>query len=261
MDKANPVSAHVTSEIRSKVLIVRINRAQKKNALTIDMYAALNDALRGAQDNGAIRAVLIAGQPGCFTAGNDIADFLDHPPLDSTHPVFAFLSTLASARKPLVAAVSGIAVGIGTTLLLHCDLVYAADDARFALPFVDLGVVPEAASSLLLPRLCGHQRAAELLLLGQPFGAEAAHDIGFVNEICAKQDVFEKALAAAIMLAGKPQAALMATKSLLKRGAEPIAERLAEENRVFAERLKSPEAKEAFNAFLERRKPDFSQFD
>ena len=241
------------------VTTLTLNRADKKNSLTRAMYTALADALEQAQANDAVRAVLLQGDMAVFSAGNDIADFLAHPPTDPSSPVFRFLRAIAAFPKPLVAAVCGPAVGIGTTMLLHCDLVYAGDNAAFSLPFVNLGLCPEAASSLLLPRLLGHQRAAEALLLGEPFMAEAALEVGLVNRIVPPTECNAIAQTQARKLAAKPLASLLETKRLMKQGqVEPVLERMAEEGAIFARMLTEPAAREAFTAFMEKRKPDFS---
>jgi enoyl-CoA hydratase/carnithine racemase len=243
------------------VLRIELNRPEKKNAITIAMYQALGDALQSASGDRGIRAVLLHGKPEVFSSGNDVADFLADPPRGEDFAPFRFLRVLARFDKPLVAAVSGAAIGIGTTLLLHCDLVYAAAGARFQLPFASLGLAPEAASSLLLPRLAGWQKAAELLMLGEPFTAETAQDIGLVNRVVPAEALLETATAAARALATKPPAALRATKALMKQAlSAQVDEAMSREIREFTERLRSPEAKEAFAAFLEKRKPDFSRF-
>ena len=200
---------HVITELDSGVLIVRMNRPEKKNALTVDMYLAISAAMKRAETDKAVRVVLFTGQEDCFTAGNDLKDFIDHPPDSSTadDPVFEFLGALGAAQFPMVAAVGGTAVGVGTTMLLHCELVYAADNARFLLPFINLAVVPEAASSLLLPRTVGYQRAAELFMLGESFTAEQAHEMGIVNRVCRPDELFETAMTGARKLAEKPRAA------------------------------------------------------
>ena len=253
---------HILSETRDGVARVEINRPDKKNALTAAMYQAMADAIKAAEAAAAVRVLLIHGKPDLFTAGNDLQDFLDNPPRDDDRPVFRFLYGISQAQKPIVAAVAGAAVGIGTTMLLHCDLVYAAPNARLQLPFVNLGLVPEAASSLLLPALAGYQRAAELLLLGEPFSAHKGKEIGLVTEVVPEAELFGVAMAQAQKLAARPAASLRLTKQLLKQGqAAAVAQRIRQESEHFGERLKSPEAKEAFTAFLEKRKPDFSRFD
>ena len=254
------MSEHILTELRDGILRIEIRRPEKKNALTSPMYAAMADALDRAAREDAVRVVLIHGQPGVFTAGNDLADFLNGPG-DPDRPVFRFLRGIAAAPKPLIAAVSGNAVGIGTTMLLHCDLVYAGESARFQLPFVNLGLCPEAASSLLLPRLVGHQRAAELLFFGEPFDAARAREIGLVNAIHAEAVLLDAALERARKLTTLPAASLRATKMLLKKAPSAmVTQAMLDEGTVFQQRLSSPEAKEAFSAFLEKRKPDFSRF-
>ena len=255
------MAEQVLTERSDGVLRIELNRPDKKNALTIAMYRALGDALQSAQADPAVRAVLLHGKPEVFSSGNDLADFLADPPKGQDAPPFRFLRLLSHFDKPIVAAASGMAIGIGTTMLLHCDLVYAAAGTRFHLPFVNLALTPEAGSSLLLPRLAGWQRAAELLLLGEPFSAERARELGFVNEVLAPQELLGKARAAALALAAKPPAALRRTKALMRSGLIAALEHaMSEEAVAFGERLASPEAKEAFSAFLEKRKPDFSRF-
>jgi enoyl-CoA hydratase/carnithine racemase len=253
---------HIITESRDGVLRIEINRPDKKNALTSAMYQAMADAIRLAETDAKVRVVLIHGKADQFTAGNDLQDFLDNPPRDDARPVFQFLYGISQAQKPIVAAVAGVAVGIGTTMLLHCDLVYAAPNARLQLPFVNLGLVPEAASSLLLPALLGYQRAAELLLLGEPFTAQKAKEIGLVTEVVPEGELFATAMAQAKKLAGKPASSVRLTKKLMKQGQmEAVAQRIKVESDHFGERLASPEAKEAFSAFLEKRKPDFGRFE
>ncbi|MFX1673289.1 enoyl-CoA hydratase [Paraburkholderia sp. A2WS-5] len=246
----------------SGVLTITINRPERKNALTPAMYQAMADELASAQDDAAVRAVLVRGHAEIFTAGNDIEDFLKSPPTGADSPVANFLKAIAAFEKPIVAAVTGAAIGVGTTLLLHCDLVYAADTARFAMPFAQLGLCPEAASSLLLPRVAGYQGAAEKLLLGETFDAAEAHRMGFVNRVlpAAELDAFVAAQLA--KLVAQPASSLRATKALMKRASAPeIEARMDEEGAQFRKMLTAPEAREAFTAFLQKRKPDFRQFD
>ena len=240
------------------VSTITFNRLDKKNALTEAMYSALAEAMQLAATDEAVRVLVIQGDASVFTAGNDIKDFLEHPPTSTDAPVFRFLRQLVSFPKPLIAAVAGPAVGVGTTMLFHCDLVYAGDNAAFAMPFVNLGLCPEAGSSLLAPQLVGHQRAAELLLLGEPFLAETARDLGLVNRITAPTEVNELAGAQARRLASKPMSSLLETKRLLKQGQQAaLLERVAEEAAVFARMLGEPAAREAFTAFMEKRPPQF----
>ncbi len=253
---------NIRTESRDGVLCIEIDRPEKKNALTAAMYQGMADAIKSAEADAKVRVVLIHGKPDVFTAGNDLQDFLDNPPRDDARPVFQFLYGISRAQKPIVAAVAGVAVGIGTTMLLHCDLVYAAPNARLQLPFVNLGLVPEAASSLLLPALVGYQRAAELLMLGEPFDAHKAREIGLITDVVPADRLFDTAMAQARKLVEKPAASLRLTKQLLKQAqAEAVAQRIKLESDHFGVRLASPEAKEAFSAFLEKRKPNFSAFD
>jgi len=243
------------------VLEIRITRPHKKNALTAAMYAELADVINSVAGDPEVRAILLTGCGDAFTAGNDLADFLEHPPSGTDSPVFRFLEAISTTPQPLVAAVNGMAIGIGTTLLLHCDLVYASDKARFQLPFVNLGLVPEAAVSLLLPRAAGHARAAELLMLGEPFDAAHAESAGLLTAIVEDQALPQKARTAAMKLAAKPRGALRATKALMRRDDEPVADRMQAEVAEFAARLVSPAAREAFSAFLEKRAPNFTGLD
>ena len=241
------------------VMTITINRVEKKNSLTSAMYASLADALDSASRDAAVRVVVIQGHELIFSAGNDINDFLSVPPDTSDAPVFRFLRLLSTFAKPLVAAVCGPAVGIGTTMLLHCDLVYAGDNAAFSMPFVNLGLCPEAASSMLVPQLMGHQRAAEALLLGEPFTAETALEVGLINRIVPPAEANALAQMQAQKLAAKPLSSLLETKRLMKLGNAPlIAGRLAEEISSFGRMLREPAAREAFTAFVEKRRPDFS---
>ena len=253
---------HILTETKDGVLRIEIDRPDKKNALTAAMYQAMADALNAAEADSKARVVLIHGKSDLFTAGNDLQDFLDNRPRDENRPAFQFLRSISRAQKPIVAAVAGAAVGIGTTMLLHCDLVYAAPNARLQLPFVNLGLVPEAASSLLLPALVGYQRAAELLLLGEPFSAQTAKDIGLVTAVVAEDLLLETALAQAKKLAQKPAVSVRLTKRLMKRSfVAAMAEQMELEIGHYGELLGAPAAKEAFTAFFEKRKPDFSKFD
>lgn len=251
---------HISVSIQDRILSIRMDRPEKKNALTRAMYLAMVEALRQAAAAPDVRAIIISGSQDCFTAGNDLVDFANAQPGESS-PAILFLQTLAAAPKPVLAAVSGVAVGIGTTMLLHCDLVYAAPSARFQLPFVNLGLCPEAGSSFILPRLMGHARAAESLFFGEPFSAETARDLGLVNQIVPDAELLSHIAARARLLAEKPPGALRTAKALLKhRPADAIADAMARESQQFAALLQGPEAKEAMAAFLQRRKPDFSRF-
>ena len=250
----------IRTRMDQRVAYVELARLEKKNALTSQMYADLAAALAGADADPQVRAVVLHGAPDCFTAGNDLADFLKRSP-GAEPAALGLFKVLPNMAKPVVAAVGGPAVGIGSTLLLHCDLVYAATNARFQLPFVPLGIVPEFASTYLLPLLAGYQRAAELLLLGQPFDAEKAREVGMVTAVFPQEILFSEAEKTARVLASLPPESLRLTKQLLqKRHRQAIGEAIAEETKIFSERLSSPEAKEAMSAFMEKRKPDFSRF-
>jgi enoyl-CoA hydratase/carnithine racemase len=243
------------------ILTITFNRPDKKNAITAAMYQTMADALKDAENNVEVRAILITGKPEIFTAGNDLDDFLQNPPQSTKSPVYQFIQNLSHANKPVVAAVSGPAVGIGTTLLLHCDFVYAADNARFSMPFAKLGLCPECASSILLPQIAGYQRAAEKLLLGEAFSAQEACAMGFVNKVLPPAEVLAYAQAQAAKLVALPASSLGATKRLMKgKQIAAIDAKIKEESVLFGEMLVSKEAKEAFNAFFEKRKPDFTKF-
>lgn len=243
------------------VQVLSFNRAHKKNAITAAMYAQLAEGILAAEADPTLRVILIQGHPEAFSAGNDLEDFLKHPPTDGDAPVFRFLYAISEATKPIVAAVSGNAVGVGTTMLLHCDVVYAAETARFSVPFSQLALCPEAASSWLLPRVAGYQRAAEKLLFGEPFDVNEAVAMGFVNRVVPVAELSEYAARRAAQLAAMPAGSLRVTKQLMKGdSARNVRERIGEEALEFGKRLVSPEAREAFTAFFEKRKPDFTQF-
>jgi enoyl-CoA hydratase/carnithine racemase len=251
----------IKSETRDRVARVRFDRIEKKNAITAAMYPMLAAALAAADADPQVRAVLLHGTAECFTAGNDVADFLDAPRKPGESPARALFDVLPNMKKPVVAAVGGPAIGIGTTMLLHCDLVYAAPNARFQLPFVALGIVPEFGSTVLLPLLAGYQRAAELLLLGQPFTAQKAYEVGIVTEVVSQEKLMDHSFQIATALASLPPESIRLTKRLMKsRYAGGLGAAIEEETRLFTERLSSSEAKEALSAFLEKRKPDFSRF-
>lgn len=254
------MAEHIAVSVQERVLSIQLDRLEKKNALTRGMYMGMIEALQQAESDTNVRVVVISGTQDCFTAGNDLMDFANAKPGETSQAIL-YLQALAAAQKPVIAAVGGVAVGIGTTMLLHCDLVYAASDARFQLPFVNLGLCPEAGSSMLLPALMGHRRAAELLFFGEPFNAEAAHALGIVNAVLPVSELLATAMAKAKLLAEKPPSALRTTKALLKRSTtESIADAMTAETGKFAALLQGPEAREAMMAFMQRRKPDFSKF-
>jgi enoyl-CoA hydratase/carnithine racemase len=253
------MSRDILSHTESNILTLTFNRFEKKNSITAAMYQQLADALAAAKDDAAIRVVVFQGHEAIFSAGNDLGEFLNSPPAGGNSPVFQFLAQISQFPKPIVAAVCGPAVGIGTTLLLHCDLVIAGDNAAFSMPFVNLGLCPEAASSLLVPQMMGYHRAAEALLLGEPIQAEAALEVGLVNRVVPPSEATRVAMQWAQKLAAKPITSLIETKRLLKKtSASAITERMAEEGASFGRMLREPAAKEAFTAFMERRVPDFS---
>jgi enoyl-CoA hydratase/carnithine racemase len=253
------MSEHVRVERGGGVLAITLNRPERRNAITAAMYAALADAIAGAFEDDETRVITISGEGQDFAAGNDLADFLEvRTDGEEEIPVWRLLRALAECEVPIVAAVHGNCVGIGTTMLLHCDLVIADDTARFSMPFVDLALVPEAASSLLFPRLAGRRRAARHLLLCEPFGIDEAQAIGLVSHRAAEGQLGAKLDELVSALLAKPPEALRQTQRLLRRGArDEILERMKLESTVFAERLTSPEVKEAISAFFEKRKPDY----
>ena len=253
------MSEHVRVDRRESVLAITLARPERRNAITVAMYAALADAIESAAQDSSIRAITIRGEGQDFAAGNDLADFLTALPRDSTDiPVWRLLRALATCETPIIAAVHGNCVGIGTTMLLHCDLVIADASARFSMPFVDLGLVPEAASSLLFPRFAGRRRAARYLLLGEAFGVDEAEEIGLVSHRAADGQLEAKLSEIVSILLAKPPEALRQTQRLLRSGnQDEVLERMTRENGHFAERLTSPEVKEAISAFFEKRKPNF----
>jgi len=253
---------HISIEQHGTVRVLRWDRPEKRNAITASMYTHMAELLTVAGNDDGVRAVVLMGTEKAFSAGNDVEDFLRHPPLGANAPVLHFLATISTFAKPLLAAVRGAAAGVGSTMLLHCDLVFASDDARFSFPFTQLGLCPEAGSSLLLPRLVGHQRAAELLLLGEPFNAQEAHRIGMVNRVVASVEVESMALNQAQKLALLPASAVVATKALLKGNAgDSVAMRIENESAQFGRLLQQAAAQEAFKAFAEKRAPRFQDID
>jgi enoyl-CoA hydratase/carnithine racemase len=254
------MNQEILVHVEAGVMTLTLNRLARKNSITSDMYGALADGIARAKEDDAVRVVVLQGHETVFSAGNDIGDFRDKPPAGDNSPVFRFLHGISTFPKPVIAAVCGPAVGIGTTMLLHCDLVYAGDNAAFSLPFVNLGLCPEAASSLLLPQMLGYHRAAEALMLGEPFFAEAALEVGLVNRIVPPTEANAYAAAQARKLAAKPLSSLVETKRLMKKGQQQqVAQQMADEGESFRRMLVAPAAKEAFAAFMEKRKPDFSK--
>jgi len=250
----------ILTHLDAGVLSLTINRLDRKNSITAAMYAAMADVLAAAEGDAAVRVVVIQGHETIFSAGNDIGDFLNKPPSTQEAPVFRFLYGISAFSKPIVAAVCGPAVGIGTTMLLHCDLIYAGDNAAFSMPFVNLGLCPEAGSSLLVPQLMGYPRAAEALLLGEPFTAETALEMGLINRIVPPAEASALAQQQAQKLAAKPLSSIIETKRLMKQAnASAVKQRIHDESLSFGRMLSEPAAREAFTAFMQKRKPDFSQ--
>jgi enoyl-CoA hydratase/carnithine racemase len=258
--KTNKIMTINTSTLNG-VARIGIARPEKKNAITAAMYQTMADALAAAQADAAVRAILIHGAPEIFTAGNDLEDFMQRPPAGVDAPVFAFMQALKSAEKPVVAAVAGAAVGIGTTLLLHCDLVYAADNAKFSMPFVSLGLCAEFASSVLVAANTGYVRAAEKLLLGEPFDVTEATEMGLVNRALPPAELLAYAQGRAERFNLLPPDAVRTTKRLMRAGRKQLIDQaMAAEGQEFTRLLASDQAKEAFAAFFEHRKPDFAKF-
>ena len=256
----------IQSTVSNGVMHVVFNRPERKNSITSEMYTALSTLLNAAATDPQVKALMLSGASGVFTAGNDLDDFIQNRPENGQAPVFQFMKALAVFPKPLVAAVEGLAIGIGTTMLLHCDLVYVAEDARFSLPFVNLGLVPEAASSLLLTRVAGHQRAIEKLLLGDMFTANEAADLGFVNRVLPAAEVLYHASRQAERLALLPAGSVRATKALVKgntasRSVDEVTQRIEDEAALFVQRVAGPATLEAITAFKEKRKPNFDGKD
>jgi enoyl-CoA hydratase/carnithine racemase len=253
------MSEHIKTTTRDGVLEMTFARPDKKNALSNAMYRAVTDALEAAHTDSAIRVVMFSSEGDAFTSGNDIADFAGAAAGGSEElQAGRFIRALAQAEKPLVAAVPGLAVGVGTTMLLHCDLVFVADTAKLSAPFVNLALVPEAASTLLLTARIGHPRAFAMFAMGEALTGVEAFELGLANKVLPKDEVISAARAAARMLAEKPLGAVMATKKLMREN-EAILARMARENAVFGERLKTAEAREVFRAFAERRPPNFTK--
>ncbi|WP_280155899.1 enoyl-CoA hydratase [Piscinibacter sp. XHJ-5] len=253
------MSNEILTRAQAGVLTVSFNRVERKNSITGAMYDAMTDALAAAQGDPSVRVVVFEGHETVFSAGNDISDFLNAPSGDAPSPVLRFIHALATFQKPLLAAVCGPAVGIGTTLLFHCDMVYAGDNASFSMPFVNLGLCPEAGSSLLAPQMLGYHRAAEAFMLGEPLTAEAALAMGLVNKVLAPSEVNSHAQAQARKLAAKPLGSLLEIKGLMKKAQQLVVlQQIADESATFSRMIGEPAAKEAFTAFMEKRKPDFS---
>lgn len=246
---------------KNGILTIQFNRLDKKNSITSAMYQMMADAIKEGENDKAIRVILFCGKPEIFSAGNDLEDFMDKKEHVADRPVAQFMRHLSGASKPVIAAVAGAAIGIGVTMLLHCDQIYAADNAKFSMPFAKLGLCPEFASSQLLPQIIGYQRTAELLFFGETFSAAQAFDMGLVNKVLTPDDLLPYAYTQAAKLVVLPPSSLRTTKSLMKaRNYDAVTAQINEENKFFSAMLQAPEAKEAFAAFFDRRKPDFSKF-
>lgn len=256
----------VLFKIEDHILIITLNRPEKKNAITNEMYALISESLIDAGNNPDVRAVFLSARGDAFSSGNDLKDFAavnrGEAKEIAERPVAKFLRTMVTFEKPVVAAVKGLAVGIGATMLLHCDLVYAGQSATFHLPFIQLGLVPEFASSRLLPRLAGKAQASAALLLGEPFNAQTAKEMGLINEILEGDKLEKHAYGKCLKLAGMPPKSLRTIKALLTppEDRQRILDTIAKETKIFGECLKSEEHREALSAFFEKRKPDFSKF-
>nr|WP_315397863.1 enoyl-CoA hydratase [uncultured Duganella sp.] len=254
----------ILSSKENGILTLEFNRPERKNAITAAMYQTMADAINDAEQDTAVRAILITGKPEIFTAGNDLEDFMKTAPSTGAiedRSVYKFMMALSGTTKPVVAAVAGAAVGIGTTLLMHCDLVYAADSARFSMPFSQLGLCPEFASSVLLTQIAGYPRAAEKLMLGEAFLAQEALEMGLVSRVLPAAELLSFAQGQAAKLVALPASSIRATKQLMKASRNAlVSETITAENKLFSAMLTAPEAKEAFTAFFQKRKPDFTQF-
>jgi len=256
------MSDHILQHIEIGILKLQLNRPEKKNALTHDMYVTLANALKSANSNRSIRAIYLTGTQDIFTAGNDISDFASNPPKDTSSPVIQFLLSLAELTKPLIVAANGPAVGVGTTLMLHSDFVILGEATYLQMPFVSLGLCPEAASSYLLPLHVGYPKTAEWLLLGNRFSAQEAKEARLINEILPTDQYQARALEIATQISELPANAVAASRALIKSHQQAaVTQTIKDECKVFYERLNSPEAKEAFTAFFQKRKPDFKQFN
>jgi len=255
----------ILTHINDGILTINFNRPEKKNAITFGMYQAMADAINASNDDKNISVILITGKPEVFTAGNDLEDFMKHAgslASEDMPPVYQFMHALNDAQKPVIAAVAGNAVGIGTTLLMHCDMIYAADNAKFSMPFTPLGLCPEYASSMVFQQIVGYQRAAEKLLLGEAFLAQEAFEMGFINKVLPVEELLPYAEKQAAKIAALPAKSIRLTKRLMKANQpQLIRDKMNEENAHFGAMLSQPEAREAMMAFFQKRKPDFKQFN
>ncbi len=255
------MSDTILSKIEDGIFYLTINRPEKRNALTNAMYLDLIDAIADYEKNDSARVLLLSGTPECFTAGNDMSDFLKNPPVDDNSASPTFLRVLSKTKKPLMAAVNGPVVGIGATMLLHFDLVYAGASAKFMLPFCNLGICPEGGTTLLLPSMIGHKKACELMMFGEAFDTQIAKECGFINDYFSNEEYLEKTITKAKRLVAQPASSIRLTKQMLKRNQEQaMVETLYYEGVQIRSSLKTPESKEAMSAFAQKRRPDFLQF-
>ena len=255
------MSSAIETTVERGICTLSMNRPHKKNALTGEMYACITEWIRQADTDPNLRVIVITGSQGDFTAGNDLNDFLDQPDTGSDSVTAEFLLAIAETTVPIIAAVEGLAIGVGTTMLAHCDFVYADPGAMFSLPFINLALVPEAGSSQTIVQMAGYHKAAELLMLGEPFDAETAQSIRLVNKVCAPGEALSDALKTAEQLAAKSRTALRHTKALMKRPEEPIGERIYAELKIFSDLLETEAPREVMGAFIEKRKIDRNKID
>ena len=256
------MSDNILTKLEDGIFYVTLNRVDKKNAITNEMYLELVDAVNQYEANDEARVLLLSGDKMCFTAGNDMVGFLDNPPVDDNSESPLFLRTISLAKKPLLAAVNGPVVGIGTTMLMHFDFVYAGESAKFNMPFCNLGICPEGGTTLLLPQVIGHKKACELIMFGDAFGPQVAKECGFINDYFSDDQYQDKLIKKARRLAAQPASSIRLTKHMLKKHhAHDMVDALYYEGSEVRHSLKSPESKEAMSAFMEKRRPDFSQFN
>ncbi len=255
------MSENILSKLEDGIFYVTINRVDKKNAITNEMYVELVDAINEYEANDDARGLLLSGDKMCFTAGNDMVGFLENPPVDDNSESPTFLRTISLAKKPLLAAVNGPIVGIGATMLMHFDFVYAGESAKFNMPFCNLGICPEGGTTLLLPQVIGHKKACELIMFGESFDAQTAKECGFINDFFADDEYLDKLIAKAKRLAKQPAPSIRLTKHMLKKHHAPaMVDALYYEGSEIRRSLKTPESREAMSAFAEKRRPDFSRF-
>ncbi len=256
------MSENISTQLEDGILYVTLNRLDKKNAITNDMYIELINIVAEYESNQQAKVLLLTGSKMCFTAGNDMVSFLEQPPVDDNSESPSFLRAISLAKKPLMAAVNGPVVGIGATMLMHFDLVYAGSSAKFVMPFCNLGICPEGGTTLLLPQMIGHKKACELIMFGEPFDSQTAKECGFINDFFNDDEYLDKIISKAKKLAKQPASSIRLTKAMLKHNHAPaMKETLYHEGVEIRKALKTPESREAMSAFMEKRRPDFSQFN